>query len=379
MLRIVLAVVIAMSALAFTACGDKDKGDDDPVTDTFYKGTVSVETYNGAEAAAEGFLNNEVAGEGTQVTFKSYTKKADLTEEEIDKLAIDDGTKKELTAVEKGEVEYDASTPESVMTYAVTEVKTKRMTIYILTLGSDYKYFAPALQKGDPVTKTYFETVTDLAHFNNVTVVSQSVTKTKIQGMTVTYTMTMDIKIAGKYCWAKNSYVAEMLGQKEDMSGILPWTEAFFVFEENFTNAGTTLVYLKGVNGSTVWQGPTDSAIDMAEQLTQQFDYTYYIKTGGGFKLSDEKFSLYMQQQLEQIENVDTSAPVTGTSTFYVGDGKLSKSVTTLNYKMIAQGQKYDANLVSTETYSAYGTTTVTVPEGITLPSDEPSDEEVAA
>lgn len=378
-LRIVLALVLAMSMLSFVACGDKNDGgkggDNDPVTDTFYQGTVSVETYASANAAAEGFLENELSGESTQIEFRSYAKTADLTEEEIAELSIDDETRQACTAVEKGQIEYAAVTPDT-QARAVTAIKTKKTTIYIISLDAGYKYFAPALQKGDPVTKSYFAEVTKAENFNNVTCVSEQVTEVKVPygslTVTVTFRLKMTMIVAGKYAHVTFSYDREAMGETEPLMD--PW-EAFFVFEEDFATPGTVTVYLKS---GSAWIKNGNVAFDMTSAFKQTFDYTYYEKTGGGFKLNDEKYSLWMKEKLEEINSssagggasIDTSS-VKGSCKYFVKDGKLSQNVTELKYKVIIDNTSCDANLVATEKYSKYGETVVPVPEGVVLPDEE--------
>lgn len=66
----VAAVMTATSAFAFIGCG----GDDAPSAppDTFYTGTLSVDSYNSVSLAAQAFLSNEVCGDATAAKFESY-------------------------------------------------------------------------------------------------------------------------------------------------------------------------------------------------------------------------------------------------------------------------------------------------------------------
>jgi len=108
-------LIFVMCAAVFTACNK-----DNVPKDTFYKGTLSANSYASSEDAAVAFLANEVSGEATDAQYVSSTKQADLTSAEINELEISAEDKAKLTSAEKVVITYNVSEEATASAAAAT-------------------------------------------------------------------------------------------------------------------------------------------------------------------------------------------------------------------------------------------------------------------
>lgn len=371
---LLVTILCIVSVLSLAAC---NKGDNTP-KDTFYKGTLSEENYATADAAAEAFLANEISGDAINAQLVGYSKQSDLSQAEIDALNITAEEKAQITSAEKGVVTYTESSDEQ--TVAVTAsaapagaavVKSKNITVYIIVIDSYYKYYAPSLNSGDVVTKSYFDEVFDPAKYTNCTIMIESTSKVTAkpgaQKQTQSVVSTITMKLAGNLGYATMSIPT----MAENGAMTSTTMEFYYVFHGDITDEDFDL-YLNS-NGS--WQKvPTATAgVDLDFSVTPTNDNSYFIKTETGFKLNSDKLAEYVKTTMNTIFNSYIGFnlnfnSVTANSESFVNDGRIYKEIATASINFGPyMGMSGTIEVNSVSTYSNFGTTTVTLPDGIIL------------
>lgn len=366
-LIIILALCLTM-ALSFVAC---NKGDQIP-KDTFYKGTLSEESYDTANEAAEAFLANEVAGDVTDAQMISYTKKSKLSESEINELNISAKDKSQITSAEKGVIKYSVSdagqTATAAASSSVAVAKQKNVTVYIIVIKGDFKYYAPPLSEGDVVTRSYFEEVFDPSKYTNctVSVTNETTTNVKSGGFSQKGTVktSIDMQIADKQVYA--TYAISGSGMKVNM-------EMFFVFEDK----GLTKISKVYIKTDKKWTSISASEfvqmnLDLDMSPSSDNDNSFFIKTETGFKVNSEKFNEYISTVFDAISatigfdiNIKTAD---ANAEYFVNEGRVYKINTSFSADLSAtMGIKGSVSTTSETNYSNFGTTKVSVPKDLKL------------
>lgn len=147
LLNVILAAALTATCLSFTACGGENYSET-------YTGTLSEATYSNEEQAAQAFFANEISGNSATLIYQRYEKQADLSESEIAALDLGEETQKPASA-EVGKVYYTAQP--AARAAASEEAETNRL--YVLNYKNYYKYYSPALEIGEPLTASYFNSV----------------------------------------------------------------------------------------------------------------------------------------------------------------------------------------------------------------------------
>lgn len=355
----VAAVMTATSAFAFIGCG----GDDAPSAppDTFYTGTLSVDSYNSVSLAAQAFLSNEVCGDATAAKFESYEKQADMTEEEIAELNLTDAEKAAVVSAEKGFVNYTESAVAAYNVYSSATENVKKIKVYVVKIGNEYRYYAPALVAGDVLTKAYYDQVFDPSKYINCTMVYDMtvVTTASAQGMSVSMTMKTNSTFK---CTADSAHIvivssASMLNHTETET-----TELYVEFASNNGFNGDYTLYMKE-DGGAEW---VESYMDLSEVGSVgeiENDYSYFIKTNSGFKLNSEKFDLYLQDAIDDLNGVAglNMGSLKATAEYNVYDGKLSTATAVVSANFSADGANGNVKATTSAKYSDFGTTVVSV------------------
>lgn len=344
-------VVVAIAALTLTACGDKAP------KDTAYKGRISTETYANVDAAATAFMRNELSQEGV---FVSYESGDDLTEKELAELAVDETLRAEITAGEKGTVTYRAAS--NLREAAQSADKTAQ--VYILQCADAYRYYAPALKAGDRLTSGYFAEIFDESKYLNCTFrMEMDVEMSMKQGPMTSETKTSTdatLKCADKYV-----YITVKAANQT--------AEFFFVCETDMRDLDTGNYTAYSKVGDGAWEvydsfgGATDPDQIIGSFGEPTIGYEGFIKTDSGFKLDPDMMAALLEGIADEIDpsNVKASA------TFTVRDGKLDTGKMSADLQM--EGEEDGVQMAMklkyavTMRYSAFGTTTVTVPEGLSI------------
>lgn len=127
--------------------------------------------------------------------------------------------------------------------------------------------------------------------------------------------------------------------------------------------------------GGDYWQ-VTDFNEFGAEKIADLFDanlpdadYSFFIKTSTGFKMSDEFLANLMEEMLENADmSIYAGFDYTISANYYVSEGRLDSEQVYLKLSgtVYESGMavKTDVTIKATNKYSGFGTTTVTIPDG---------------
>jgi len=359
-------LIFVMCAAVFTACNK-----DNVPKDTFYKGTLSANSYASSEDAAVAFLANEVSGEATDAQYVSSTKQADLTSAEINELEISAEDKAKLTSAEKVVITYNVSEEATASAAAATgftsataaTVKTKTVTVYILVIDFDYRYYVPPLAEGDVVTKSYYDEVFDQSKYRNSTITVESKTHAYASGYGQSQSMDMTIRMELKCAGTFATLVMTMSDGNLSES-----VELFYVFKGTMPDSNFDL-YMKD-DGEWI-KIPTYSIdIDVSFTPEADNDNSYFVKTATGFKLNSEKFNQYLETALDALgsyANAVNMNSVECNAEYFVNEGRIYKSEAIISASISASGATGSVSCTTTSTYGNFGTTVVEIPEGLNL------------
>ena len=257
------ALMLAVGMCAFAACGGN-------YSET-YTGTLSEESYATTEAAAQAYLTNEFDGNTTETTFVAYAKQKDLTAEEIATLSLGDVDPATVTSAEEGSVSYTVTEKSETVSLAATD-DTRTQKVIIIVIGVKHYYYTPATDKGDSISKSYYESVMDLSNYVNCTYVysADMTTSASYQGQSMK--MKATTKVSMKVCETAAYLSISVTGDGEAME-----TEIYL------GSTGTTLsAYVKTDGawaGSSVEYDSIAELLEMAKENQQFLDHTYFEKT----------------------------------------------------------------------------------------------------
>ena len=364
-----LAIVAAFACIAFAAC---DNGDKNNYSET-YEGTLSTESYSSATYAAQAFVANEIDSDSSHATFQSYTKTADLTEDEIAKLNLTEEQIADVKTAEKGTIYYTKSTPSaSLLSSAPADSGLKSQTIYIVEFntpaaGGSIKYLAPLPQSGEAVTKSYLESVFNPEYYKNCTnTYEMPITIKMSQGG-----MSMTLEMSVKYTIRLTETAAEMV-----VTIKMPVVTNYGITYETRTVTSYLVDSQSGIKQATYYNGSwsvsnytSESGIekiaDMSVANLPEADYSYFVKTGTGFKMSEEFLNNLMDDLLDEAdidEYLGSGFTHSISAEYYVSEGKLDNAQVVLRMSGVVEGLDTVITIKATNRFANYGTTTVTIP-----------------
>ncbi len=377
-LALLIAIVSVFACVAFTACGDGDKNN---YSET-YEGTLSTEAYTTADGAAAAFVANEVNSESTPVTYKSYEKQKDLTEDEIAKLNLSEAEIADVKSAEKGKIVYTKNTPSTVALSAAPAPDAPEelsKVVYIVEFntpaaGGSIKYLAPLPENGEALTKSYLESVFNPEDYKNCTTAYEMPITIKMSQGGISMSVEMNIK-----------YTLRITETAIEMVMTLKMPEFTSSDKINYVTETVTSYLVDSPNGilqatlvETDWQVDnftTESGIakieDMFAYNLPDADYSYFVKTSTGFKMSDEYLNDLMEEIINEAElgelvaNGNFSSKIS--ADYYVTEGKLDNEKIVLTMSA-TEGQGKEAvtttiTIKATNKYSAFGTTVVEIPQ----------------
>lgn len=374
----ILAVVCAITCMAFTACGSSDPG----YNETF-DGYVSEQSYDTVEDAAKAFLEVELSGATSNTTFVEYKTSASLSQEEIDGLPIDDSEKAKVTAAEKGNIAYTETRKSSTKASVASSSNIKSKEIYILHEGNVFKYYVPAMVVGGEITKSYYDYVFDSSKYVNFTASGKQTVqiKTTVNGYKIN--QTVDTSYTYKITEDAAYIVSSASGLKAEVL---------------IVNTQSGVKKLANISGSSIysyiltdgWEplentylafsyGYIDSIDEFVSQINYDFfDQTYFVKTDSGFACREDRFSemckIMFAQMFDESSFEDISSDMSmifdsiseANINFFVRDGKIAdcsgKIVIDLDYSYGGNSMTlYEASSFK-YSYSNFGTTTIDIP-----------------
>ena len=326
--------VVAICACAFIILGGKgidfrdfgDRGNSapevyDPEVEAFinelgvdvsetFEGVVSAYNYHSATDAAEAFVENELSGNGYAI-INSVSSKGELSDSEIKKLNFPDYIVNECDSIEKMEVTYEHNTSSYYSVRGTSKVADssksgqKKVVVYVIKYGVDWKYFAPLPEKGNTINKSYYDSVFNSERYANCTLEQTQSVVARIEADGETLNMNFEtsqlIKYAEGKLYMEQTIKTVMSGSMSEMNGTETVTIYLYVEEDEY---GYYDCWIK--TDEYDWTEASLSAVGFynLEELRpfydQYLDYTYFTKTGYGFELSEDNAYRYFREVLAQ-------------------------------------------------------------------------------
>lgn len=360
LLALLLVVCLVFSLALLTGCGkDEDEKEDGKTTidankgrgefidsiggvSETYTGAVSEESFETKEEAVEAFVNEQIVGTSQAAVIESTVSKGELSDTEIAALNLPADIAGDVDSVEELEVTYTETSYYSAIADSTTG--SKKITVYIVKCGPDFKYFTPCPVDGETITKSYYESVFDNEKYANCTYVNSSYLKLEAQGQTMEMTLTQTIKRDGNKIYIKQ--IVE--GDPTLVAQALPFgtDEYMEVYIEKSESGSTTTKVKMSADGS--WQD--SNLVFTVDPFAGQdrLDYSYFSKANFGFALKGENaikfYRSYANGYIPDDAKLDLYAE------YYVKEGVLS-----------GMRMEYSADI----TQEAYGVTVRSITTGL--------------
>lgn len=346
---VLMSVIMTIAAtLSLIGCG-KGGEVDNHAPDTSFEGSISAQSYETVDAAAQAFVTEEIVGKATAATFVSYEKSSELTEEEIAELNLGDDfeyTVDQIESAENGVVSYSDSVSPASAVLSSVDVVLKTARVVIIKIGSVYWYFVPLFKNGDVLTNSYMDNILDFNKYRNMTQTTVSTTVAKKGIMSATTKVTVTIKIDGNKVHFKQ--VAQQPNKKET-------TEYYIVFSGS-------MAAMYEYDEESGWYVSKNGLGTVDEFLEKSFAYdaSYFVKTKSGFKMNADKLTQYLNDVFSELITGYTIK--SATADYYVADGRLDSATTKINMNVKNGSQTITATATATAKYSNFGTTEIELP-----------------
>lgn len=353
-------VAVLCCGILFAGCG----GNTEQYSETF-EGAVSKDTYRSEEAAAEAFVDNELSGSAYYANYVSSEVSEELTEEQIDKLSIDEDLKPNVVSVKKIAVSYTKDNRVSSVDVAATISAGDDIQvfyIYVLEIAPDgsleaiheYRYYVPISRNGETLTKAYLDDVLAPSKYLNCT-------------QTYSVTAVGSIPTGG--------YVIKVADDKASLKIDSNYAGATFS-EGYFEQSGNSFHSYTKSKDSNTWQPSYirvlslggETMIDSMEafatmMLPNNIDYSWFEKTDFGFKMEGEFIDVYIQDALSQSGYDTSNGNITTDFNVYVKEGCIYKITTNIKFTL-SLGFLSSNVVIQSETlsFSNFGTTVVERP-----------------
>ncbi len=358
---IMTALAVSMAGvLGLSACGGGN------YSETF-DGELSKQTYESTETAAKAFLGNEIDGGSTDASFVSYESKRKIAAEEYAEMNLGDYTAEDVKSAELGEITY--TTGASTLAASDAEGENyKHVVVGVFELEDGFRYYIPCPSNGEMISQTYYESVLDPAKYTNCTTHFKETihASAKIAMITlplIQYNLEYEIKVTENAV----EIVITTSGTADEYN--LPVLNGTVYAIQ----AGTGIAVAENMNGE--WEmnyGFTNikTLSDFSKMNLSEFlDFSYFEKTKKGFKLTEEKCKLFIDEYLDDIGFDDTGTKWSGEATYFVTEGRLSEASMKINVDLnIAEGGSIAKGKITASgvnKFSDFGTTVVTIPAGV--------------
>ena len=334
-ISLLLVLCLVLSLVAMTACGKKDKDDkkggskidasvgrDDFIADIggvsdTYTGEISEESYETKDDAVAACINEEIVGTSKTATIESTVSKGMLSDAQITALNLPEELSADVESVEQIEVTY--SEAEMYSSLAAASSNTKKVTVYIIKIGPDFKYFTPCPVKGDTITKSYYESVFNDEKYANCTYVNSSYVKIEQTGMNLEMTLTQTIKRDGNKIYLKQVIDAE--GDSQYISLLVGSTNRYMEVYIEKDDEGSYDTWVK-MSADGEWTESYSSFQVDPFAGQDMLDYTYFSKADFGFALKGENALRFYREYASG--NIPDDAKLDLYAEYYVKDGVLS-------------------------------------------------------
>ena len=345
-ISILTAAALTAGLAAFAAgCGGSEEAD-------LAKGMLSQEGYASLTEAATACVTEEIAGDATAATYKSYAAERLLEQKEIDSLNIPADKKAKLTRAEEGTITYSAPDADG-------NAKDFTMDIVLLNFGDEVSYYILDPADGENLTKSYYDRV-NTVDFDNFTWSMTVEQTTAMGGVTVNQDLSFDIKYTGTALWFKMVMPDVITADKQQ------------TMELYAANADGKIVTYLSQNGSEFMVNTTTDYTSLEELLdesmvqaesTSQFDHSYYVKTDFGFSVKEDKVTQLLDKMFSSMQ-LGADIDVDELSfDFYVTDGIVTSSVFNCDISATVSGQTVSVSMDMKLDVTDIGTTTITLPQ----------------
>lgn len=394
----VCCLLAAFTAVASFASCKKDAEENKAETDLIneiggcsetYEGGVSETAYQKEDAAAEAFVRNELLGSDMQ-TQLMVAEPQSITKDEAAKI-IPAAFTKDAAEFKKVEVTYTQAANEAnaQATFLSADkttgnAQTKKVTVYLIKYGEEWKYFTPKVEVGNAVTKSYYDSIFNADKYKNCTMESVTASGTHISYEGTTLDMSLTIKTVSKY--AKNGIYASITTEinatgsdnaaveaaKSEMAAMAMNMEYYVSFGEN----NSSEIYLRTI-GETEWAKGDIVSINAAtlEDLypfaSQYVDYRFFTKTETGCAVENDSLKDYYTQAFNTLTPSLNLKVDNGYVKYYVSGGVLSAIMLDITISMDVLGATYQVKATNTTKVTGYGTTVVVRPEGVPTPATD--------
>lgn len=332
-----------------------------------FVGKLSEKAYESPIDAVNAFVANELSGENNLFSVQDYKTKK-LSAAEISALTLPNEIADRISYVEEATVYYTLST--SVKSMSVGQDECKSARFYLVVADGKIYYFSALPKTGEPLTKSYFDSVNAYENYKNCTVTFHVQIQTEDNEYKHNEEEGMIMKIT------ENEVYATSLTQSEDPN---LYSHAYM----QFTNKGYTQYYSH--DGITWEKGSTFSEsfhefLNMMPLLFFYYSFTYplsspdvlpfhFEKTNTGFCLNLDAFIDYIRfLSLISDGYYDDllTANLDGTNGYYyVSDGMIVRGFANFQYQEI--GGSYFGRIFSEFDVTDIGTTTL---DGLNLPAE---------
>ena len=366
----IVLIIVAVLCCSFAFVGCKNL----KYSETF-AGAISKTTYESKEDAVKGFLEEEISGMAFTAEYVGYTKTSDLSQKEIDGLAIDEDFRKGIVSVEKGEVEYIEKEDEEIEydndnLYSFTKLSNdskvaKKRVVYIVSYTAIFRFFVPANSNGETLSASYFDSTFDATKYLNCTMEAQI--ETLVDGSYSKQTASCKITENGIYEYDK------ITDNMDGSESYLPRVESYGVYSDGALYwVSRTISYMEYGGNAPTWNESkwnvslpneditiSEYFIDWFKERFNSLDHSYFEKSATGYKLRADLFNEFIKdataEELEDFNDFELEY------TINIADGRMSDVTIKIAYE--DNGETFSTTMKIK--FSKFGKTTLDVPEEI--------------
>lgn len=332
-----------------------------------FVGAVSESEYSSAEDAVEAYVKDEIVFNSHNCDIVDVSLTDTLSVSDAGKLGIPDDALVGAKRVMKYDATYtDSDRRASAGLQKIASLGTYHGLVYVIDYEEWFKYFAPAVNNGDPLSKSYLDSIFSSEKYENCTLTQTVEISVKINVFFVPIvqqnaTLTSTVKYDGNKI---------LFNQKMDsgIDGIDSFDELIYVELDEYGNVDTC--YMNKNDGSG-WQRAYLQNPKSVKPFGEQYlHHSYFTKTDYGCTINDENLDTYISQALSlassELNTVYGDMESSGSVNYYVSEGALaailSNITLTMDYEESGVTARLNENVKTTVKCSDFGTTTVEDP-----------------
>ena len=318
-----------------------------------YEGELSTTVFDTVEDAVLGFFAEQIKGESEEYVYKQYVLEGEMSSGNIRDLDLGEKQDEEVLYAEKGTIHF-----------TVGDEKFSN-GLCIVQTEEGFHYYALMPNDGEMVTKSYYGYFIADGVFDNVTIKTESRIVIEEDGHSKTLESEVKLLIDGlniKFEVVTNTYFNGGISETRYKGYVLKEGEEIKVLGYN----GEDVVDMSKIL-SDIFSPEHSSGLYFVNAFSNS-----YIKGHDLFILEDKKFTLRADKQrvLAQVFLDDCNFIQDGNVESLNYDVEFSRgriTSVTDSVKVISKTINSELSLVTTKTFTAYGTTVVEVPEDIKL------------